>query len=145
MAGKPQNPRKRFERKFEKTSGCWIWKTGTNGKNGYGMFFDGARKVCAHRFSWELYRGPIPVGMEVDHLCKTRLCVNPDHMEVVTRAENIRRSDAPQAINARKTACPKGHPYEQFGYVNPTTGKRRCQPCGNQQSLDYYYSHKGKR
>jgi HNH endonuclease len=66
--------------------GCWLWLGGTNGR-GYGM----TASKYVHRMSWELMRGPIPEDLEIDHLCHARNCVNPDHMELVTHGENLRR------------------------------------------------------
>jgi hypothetical protein len=75
----------------EDSNGCWIWQGGQNDQ-GYGTFFDG-RTRRAHRWSFEHFRGPIPPGMPLDHLCRVRLCVNPWHLEVVTASENARRRD----------------------------------------------------
>ena len=73
-------------------SGCWLWTGGTNGR--YGGFAFGHHKVYAHRVSYEHHVGPIPKSLTIDHLCKVKLCVNPEHLEVVTYHENLRRSDA---------------------------------------------------
>ena len=67
--------------------------------------------MLAHRFSYERAKGVIPEGLELDHLCRNPACVNPDHLEAVSGHENVRRSDGPSAINARKSHCPNGHPY----------------------------------
>jgi hypothetical protein len=80
----------RFWRRVEKTPGCWIW-TGSRTRDGYGQFTSARICVGAHRYSYESLRGPIPPGMQLDHLCRTRECVRPDHMEPVTQAENTRR------------------------------------------------------
>lgn len=72
------------------STGCWIWQRGKS-STGYGMVNHGGRVVGAHRMYYELLVGPIPNGLEIDHLCRVRACVNPDHMEPVTRAENVRR------------------------------------------------------
>lgn len=71
--------------------GCWIWTAGTTGKTGYGAFHDGTRSITAHKFVYELLVGPTPDGMELDHLCRVRLCCNPDHLEPVTHAVNTAR------------------------------------------------------
>jgi hypothetical protein len=72
--------------------GCWEWTAGRSGGPGYGAFSLGQRKVGAHRWSYENFVGPIPEGLELDHLCRNPGCVNPDHLEPVTRSENIRRT-----------------------------------------------------
>lgn len=71
-------------------NGCWVW-TGSLLADGYGNLRDGAKVKRAHRVSYETFVGPIPGGLEIDHLCRNRSCINPDHLEPVTRAENQRR------------------------------------------------------
>lgn len=114
---------------------CWLWVAGVNSK-GYGIFWDGLRYVTAHRFSYELHHGPLPEGLEPDHLCRVHPCVNPDHMEGVTRSENTRRGDAPKLLRIRassKTHCPQGHPYDLLNTRYRSDGRRRCRQC----DLDY--------
>lgn len=84
------SPGERFWAKVDHTPTCWIWSGSRDGK-GYGLFWDGDRQVRAHRFAYELLREPIPDGLTIDHLCRVTSCVNPDHMEVVTVSENVRR------------------------------------------------------
>ena len=75
-----------------RVDGCWVW-TGAVSTGGYGRIgIDGNRLAQAHRVAYQLYVGPIPEGLHVDHLCRNRLCVNSDHLEAVTQAENNRRS-----------------------------------------------------
>lgn len=115
-------PREHFERKFwetvDKTEGCWLW-LGAASVGGYGQFYAGRLwpsgsqgKVYAHRYAYELLVGPIPEGLDIDHLCRVRNCVNPDHMEPVTHRENMLRGDTVVARNAMKTTCTKGHPLD---------------------------------
>jgi|SRR5262252_9024638 len=80
-----------WESRFEKGDGCWIWK-GLVHRHGYGVY----HKQYAHRLAYELYKGPIPAGMHIDHICMEPLCVNPDHMEIVTNAENQFRKTRPR-------------------------------------------------
>ncbi len=80
----------RFWRKVDKTPACWLW-TDTPNHDGYGRF-KADRKIMAHRFAYEEANGPVPEGLELDHLCRNRLCVRPDHLEAVTHTENVRRA-----------------------------------------------------
>lgn len=112
---------------FEPMSGCWLW-TGTSSRKGYGGF----DRRGAHRVAYETLRGPIPVGLTLDHLCRTPACVNPDHLEPVTMQINVLRGTGPTAINARATSCPKGHPYDPANtvvYFQAGSIHRRCRTC----------------
>ena len=135
--------------KVVKTETCWLWIGGTvkSKKARYGLFCfapkRGANKnTTAHRFSYSHFRGPVADGLEVDHLCKNTLCVNPDHLEAVTPRVNNLRGNSPSSINARKTHCPIGHAYAEHAYVNPNTGKKQCKTCHGKYMLAYYYKHK---
>lgn len=96
----PQYPpfEERFWSKVEKSSGCWAW-TGHKNRNGYGWTLGPKGKgESAHRIAYELLVGPIPEGLQIDHLCRNRACVNPDHLEPVTQRVNWQRGNAPSAI-----------------------------------------------
>lgn len=105
-------------------SGCWIW-LGTTLPDGYGSFFHHGRRVAAHRFSYENVIGPIPSGLQLDHLCRNRRCVRPDHLEPVTCRENVIRGEGLAAKNARKVTCPSGHRYDGIN----ADGARVCRAC----------------
>lgn len=116
------------------TSGCWIW-LGHLQPNGYGTLKVGGRagrSVYAHRVSYETHVGPIPPGLEIDHLCRVRNCVNPEHLEPVTRRVNVQRGIGPALLgrlNANKTHCSNGHPFDAANtYLRPTGG-RSCKAC----------------
>jgi hypothetical protein len=103
----------RFAAKWEPepNTGCWLWLGGGT-ERGYGNFWSGERMEMAHRMSWMLARGPIPVGMFLDHMCRTPGCVNPAHLRVVTPRENsVFNSVSIPATNLAKTHCSNGHPY----------------------------------
>lgn len=111
-------------------SGCHIW-TGKTTRKGYGIFSYQGKTYPAHRFIWELRRGKFPQGLVTDHLCRVRCCVNLDHLEAVTNAENIRRGTCPTAINKRKTHCNRGHeltPDNVRTRLN-RPGERQCKKC----------------
>ena len=121
-------------------SGCWEWQGALRGREGYGYgdFWDGNKDVAAHRFAYELFKGAIPEGLTIDHLCQKTWCVNPAHLESVTNKENILRGYGLCAINARKTHCPQGHPYDEMNtYIIPTGG-RACRICIRKKVSDYY-------
>lgn len=106
---------------------CWYWTAGQNGK-GYGRIRIRSHDVLAHRFAYELLVGPIPAGLELDHLCRVRCCVNTDHLEPVTNQVNVLRGNGKTAANARKTHCPQGHAYD-VGNTYWWRGRRYCQVC----------------
>jgi hypothetical protein len=110
-------------------SGCWVWVGAITKSTGYGKVKLNGRPKDAHRASYEMHIGPVPAGLEIDHLCRNRPCVNPAHMEPVTRGENTRRGDHYQR---RKTHCPQGHPYtgQNIAYRMRDGGlTRQCRTC----------------
>lgn len=118
----------KFWAKVEKTETCWLWTAGKNG-TGYGVIKHGADHWTAHRLSYTWARGPIPDGLELDHLCRVRECVNPDHMEPVTHLENVRRGHAGLRFRERNK-CSKGHEYTpETTYRSLKDGSRVCRTC----------------
>lgn len=107
---------------------CWLWTGATNGR--YGQVRIGGRLHRAHRAMLMVTVGPIRRDRDVDHLCSVRLCVNPAHLEVVTRRENLLRGDTLSGVNSRKTHCDNGHEFTpENTYVYPSKNKRRCRTC----------------
>lgn len=120
---------------IEPNSGCWLWIGAVSG--GYGRKQHDGKVQQAHRVSYQLHVGPVPAGKVLDHKCRTKLCVNPDHLEPVTQSENIKRGALPRLLAARqqvKTHCPQGHPLDGIrkGVVrNGVRGNslRYCKTC----------------
>lgn len=102
----------RFWVRVQKTDTCWVWRGRGVNRGGYGVFTVSGRPRLVHRLAYELEVGPIPEGLTIDHLCRNKLCVRPDHLEPVSLAENIRRSKAHRRPDryARHRACKRGHP-----------------------------------
>lgn len=126
----------RFSKSWQASDdGCWEWR-GRLSDKGYGWFWDSASKrhVKAHRWSYESSVGAIPEGLEIDHLCRNRACVNPDHLEPVTHAENVRRAQY------LKTTCVAGHPLPAV-----ESGKRECSECARAWKRAYKARQKAKR
>lgn len=132
----PMTLRERFDARWvaEPNTGCWLWGDALS-VYGYGHIRHGGRNLLAHRAGWGLYRGDIPEGLVIDHMCRVRSCVNPDHLRVVSpRTNALENSTGWASTNALKKACPKcGGPYRQEPSYNPKRiGLRRtCRPCGN--------------
>jgi hypothetical protein len=123
-------------------SGCWLWRKHVN-NNGYGLkrvpcsCGEGRRAVLAHRFVYELFVGPIPEGLHLDHLCRVRHCVNPSHLEPVTTRENTIRGVGPTAVNAAATHCHLGHPFAGDNLIVRADGSRRCRTCNRARNARY--------
>ena len=139
-----------------KEKGCWLWEGYTNSK-GYGVFTASpntrkhvgkrigrkGKHILVHRYMYELMIGPIPKGLQIDHLCRVPLCVRPSHLEAVTQRENLMRGNGFAAHNSLKTHCPKAHEYtpENTAFIGT---ERRCKTCLNTRSLAYYHKNRSR-
>lgn len=130
------DPQKRFWRLVDRRSDeeCWEWR-GAQGGNGwkegrgYGYFKWRGRMQTAHRVAYEIAVGPIPDGLHIDHLCRNHPCVNPRHLEPVTRQENLRRSPLPGMRGRRQSHCKRGHARTEDNVRVSRNGMRHCREC----------------
>lgn len=125
LAAWSDESRRRFWSRVRKTDGCWEWLGGKT-VYGYGQYAVGIPGLTqrAHKLSWESVNGPVPSGLVLDHLCRNRMCVRPDHLEAVTNRENVLRGVGISASNAKKTHCKRGHELEP-----PKDGPGSRTPC----------------
>lgn len=121
---------------------CWIWTGGVDRK-GYGKFWWNGQTGRAQRFAVLAWKGVFPGHFDTDHLCRNVYCVNPHHLEPVSRRENLLRGNSPIGLNARKTACIRGHPFNvenTYWYK----GERACLQCRREASMRAYYGTRSR-
>lgn len=118
----------RFWEKVDCSGDCWEWTASKDGR-GYGQFHISGANYRAHRVAYELSVGEIPEGLDLDHLCMNKACVNPSHLEPVTRKENIAR------WGATVTHCPKGHEYSEDN-IYWDAGYKKCKICVKARSKE---------
>lgn len=125
----PRGDKERLMVKVKKIDGHWMWNGSLDGNGKYGGFHYKGKQRRAHRVAWELFVGPIPEGMVLDHMCRVTQCVNPDHLQVVTQRENLLIGETLQAENAKKTHCIRGHEFNDINTYFTPSGGRACRPC----------------
>lgn len=125
--------KKRLDGKYRKdaVTGCWLW-LGRPNRDGYGTLKIDGKAERAHVVSFVVYKGDVPAGLEIDHLCCVRACIAPYHLEAVTHKENVLRGNSPAALNARKVACKRGHVFTDENTYLKKDGGRQCQTCRRQ-------------
>lgn len=120
-------------------SACWIWTPCPTRR--YGRFKIGSQATDAHVISYVYFKGQIPDGLELDHLCRHKRCVNPDHLEAVTKSINVKRGLTPVRNRQRaalRTHCPHGHPFDLFNTRIGKDGSRQCRTCDREQAKESY-------
>lgn len=120
-------------------NGCWIFE-GNRNAYGYGRIRRGKGQrgtAMVHRVVYEHFVGPIPDGLQLDHLCRVRACCNPEHLEPVTTQENVLRGNGVSAVNARKTHCIHGHPFDDLNTCTDPTWGRKCRTCARTRAAMY--------
>lgn len=129
-------------------NGCWLWH-GAIKPGGYGAFMTGRKPFKksnnAHRWIYEFLNGPIRDGLVIDHLCRTRNCVNPKHMEPTTMRENLMRGFSPTSLNAKKQVCPNGHPLMPVPASYNTSAKRYCPICEKTNAKKWNMEHRERK
>lgn len=136
----------RFMKKVCVTDSCWLWMASKSWK-GYGGFGVNSGVMPAHRFSYELFKGKIPNGLLVHHVCRNPSCVNPEHLETVTNKENSRNTDLHGWHLSLKTHCIHGHEYNKKNTYYCSDGGRRCRVCARineskRRGVEYIESEK---
>jgi len=126
------NLRDLFHARVNIDEGCWTW-IGHRDRDGYGILSlrtsrTERRYIRAHRLAYELYVGPLKPGLVIDHLCRNTSCVNPQHLDQVSIAQNVLRGNGVTAVNARKTHCQHGHEYTPENTIFIQSG-RNCRAC----------------
>jgi len=117
----------RFWQKVDKSGDCWLW-TGARHPLGYGHIKIDGKVEAAYRIAYEMAKRVVPDGLALDHLCRVPACVNPDHLEPVTLAENTRRGNAPGAVAGRTNRCGRGHEFTPENTYHWRT-RRYCRAC----------------
>lgn len=127
-----------FWDRVEVTGCCWLWQGTIKNDSGYGVIGIDYKKYYVHRLVYEALVGPIPDGMHIDHICRIRHCVNPDHLEPVTLAENVLRGYSAGARAKRENVCVRGHQLTEDTVWVTKTGARKCKQCSYITNTRWY-------
>jgi len=144
QVGRPRrDPLERVLARVEQHHGCWIW-TGPRSDGGYGSLTVNGQHRAAHRVLYERMIGPIAAGLQLDHLCRNRACVNPMHLDPVTCRENMRRGVSFTGHHAKQTSCIHGHPFDEANTI-VWRGHRLCRACRKAISAKQSAARKAER
>lgn len=131
--------------KFNEDTFCWEW-TGAKSGVGYGMLRKNQKNYTLHRLTYIRFKGDVPQGLEIDHLCRVRHCCNPEHLEAVTRSvNNLRGEVGKHNQNVKKTHCLRGHPLFGENCYNHPDGSRQCRKCSKMRDEKSRIKRKIKR
>ena len=126
----------RLLQKTDRSGECWLW-TASLTTRGYGKVRVNGRYCTAHRVAYELLLGPVPEGLELDHLCRVRRCINPAHLEAVTHQENVLRGASNVAVLSQQTECLRGHPFDEANTFVNSFGSRVCRTCKRERNRKF--------
>lgn len=129
---------------IDSNTGCWNW-TGSTNWGGYARITRGNKSQSAHRYAYMFIHGPVSSSLDLDHLCRNRRCVNPHHLDPVTRKENLYRGKTLTASRAAQTHCKRGHELKGSNLELLRNGTRRCKACKNQLTAEYRATEEGRR
>lgn len=138
-------PAEWWEQRTRVEGDCLLWIRAKDA-DGYGNGSWGGRNWRVHRLAYAQFVGQLAAGLTIDHLCRVRACVNPEHLEQVANRTNLLRGEGFVAVQARKTHCPRGHPYDNENtYVAPGRYGRKCRICTKEQNRSWYASYYAAR